>query len=141
MTITTSADLARILKESKVVAVLGFHPDAMKPAHFVPEYLQRQGYTILPVNPSLTRRGETYFGHKAVATLSEIAVPVDVVEIFRRSDKVRGHLDDILGMQPLPKVVWMQLGIRDDDVARELTARGIEVVQNRCMLTDHRALM
>ncbi|WP_309571223.1 CoA-binding protein [Deinococcus sp.] len=141
MTTTTSADLARILKDSKVVAVLGFHPDTMKPAHFVPEYLQRQGYTVIPVNPALARRGESYFGQRAVSTLAEIQGPVDIVEIFRRSDKVRGHMDDLLAMHTLPKVVWMQQGIRDDDVARELKARGIEVVQNRCMLTDHRALM
>ncbi|GHF55040.1 hypothetical protein HNQ07_003430 [Deinococcus metalli] len=138
---TLHADLTRILKQSRVVAVLGFHPDTMKPAHFVPEYLQRQGYTVIPVNPALAQRGESYFGQKAVASLAELTVPVDVVEVFRRSDKVRSHLEDILAMQPLPKVVWMQQGIRDDSVAAELTARGIEVVQNRCMLTDHRALM
>jgi predicted CoA-binding protein len=138
---TLHADLARILKQSRVVAVLGFHPDTMKPAHFVPEYLQRQGYTVIPVNPALARRGESYFGCRAVATLAEITVPVDIVEIFRRSDKVRSHLDDLLAMQPLPRVVWMQQGIRDDSVAAELEARDIEVVQNRCMLTDHRALV
>ncbi|MFC3833919.1 MULTISPECIES: CoA-binding protein [Deinococcus] len=138
---TSSADLARILKGAKVVAVLGFHPDTMKPAHFVPEYLQRQGYTVIPVNPALAARGESYFGQRAMQSLTEISVPVDIVEVFRRSDKVRGHLDEILAMQPLPGVVWLQQGIRDDRVAQELEAHGIEVVQDRCMLTDHRALM
>lgn len=136
-----TTDILRILKENKVVAVVGFHHDAMKPAHYVPEYLQRQGYTIYPVNPGLARRGESYYGHRVVSTLAEITAPVDVVEIFRRSDKVRDHLADILAMRPLPRVVWMQQGIQDEETARELRAHGIEVVQDRCMLADHRSLL
>lgn len=136
-----SPDVIRVLKDSRVVAVVGFHHDAMKPAYYVPEYLHRQGYTIIPVNPALAGRGESFFGHRAVSTLAEISTPVDVVEIFRRSDKVAGHLADILAMQPLPKVVWLQQGIRDEATARALNARGIDVIQDRCMLSDHRALM
>ena len=134
-------DVIRVLKDSKVVAVVGFHPDAMKPAHYVPEYLHRQGYTVIPVNPALAARGESFFGQKAVATLAEITTPVDVVEVFRRSDKVAGHLADILAMQPLPGVVWLQQGIRDEVTARELNAHGIDMIQDRCMLSDHRALL
>lgn len=134
-------DVKRVLKDNKVVAVVGFNRDTMKAAHYVPEYLHRQGYTIIPVNPSLAARGESFFGQKAVSTLAEIHVPVDIVDVFRRSDRVHDHLQDILNMNPLPKVVWLQLGIRDDNVARELTARGIDVIQDRCMLADHRALM
>lgn len=136
-----SQDLHRVLQDSKTVAVVGFHPDPMKPAHYVPEYLSRQGYTIIPVNPALAARGESFFGHKAVSTLADITVPVDVVEVFRRSDKVHDHLQDILNMQPLPRTVWLQQGIRNDAVARELLQRGIAVVQDRCMLSDHRALL
>lgn len=139
--ISQTNDIVRVLKENKVIAVVGFNRDPMKPAYYVPEYMQRQGYTVIPVNPSLAARGESFFGQKAVSTLSEIATPVDVVEIFRRSDKVHDHLADILSMKPLPKVVWLQLGIRDDATAQELSAHGIEVVQDRCMLADHRALM
>lgn len=134
-------DILRILKESKVIAVVGFNRDPMKPAHYVPEYLQRQGYDIHPVNPLLAQRGETHYGHRAVGTLAELGVPVDIVQIFRRSDHVHEHLADILNMRPLPRVVWMQQGIRDDVTARELQAHGIEVVQDRCMLTDHRSLL
>lgn len=139
--LSQTSDILRVLKENKVIAVVGFHRDPMKPAYYVPEYMQRQGYTVIPVNPSLAARGESFFGQKAVSTLAEIPVPVDVVEIFRRSDKVRDHLQDILNMQPLPKVVWLQLGIRDDQTAQELAAHGIEVVQDRCMLADHRAMI
>lgn len=137
----STPDVIRVLTENRVIAVVGFHPDPMKPAHYVPEYMYRQGYTVIPVNPALAARGESYFGHRAVATLAEIGTPVDIVEVFRRSDKVHQHLDDILAMQPLPRVVWLQLGIRDDRVARALTQRGVDVIQDRCMLADHRALL
>lgn len=137
----STPDVIRVLTDNRVIAVVGFHPDPMKPAHYVPEYMYRQGYTVIPVNPALAARGESYFGQRAVATLAEIGTPVDVVEVFRLSDKVHQHLDDILGMQPLPRVVWLQLGIRDDQTARTLTQRGIDVIQDRCMLADHRALL
>ena len=139
--LTALPDVLRVLKENKVVAVVGFHRDPMKAAYYVPEYLHRRGYTVIPVNPALAARGETYFGHRAVSTLAEIGTPVDVVEIFRRSDRVHEHLTDILSMQPLPRVVWLQQGIRDDETARVLTERGIDVIQDRCMLADHRALL
>lgn len=139
--LTEKADVLRVLEESKVVAVIGFHRDPGKPAHYVPEYLDRQGYTIVPVNPALAARGESFFGRAAVATLAELTESVDVVEVFRRSDKVHEHLADILAMQPLPKVVWMQQDIRDDAVAAKLTAAGINVIQDRCMLADHRMWM
>ncbi len=139
MTILTAPkDIVRVLEDSKTVAVIGFHPDEMKAAHYVPEYLDRQGYKIYGVNPALAARQATAFGHPVVSRLSELTVPIDVVEIFRRSDKVREHLPDILGMSPPPKVVWLQLGIRDDAVAAELSQRGITVIQDRCMLSDHR---
>ena len=83
----------------------------------------------------------SFFGVRAVASLAEITTPVDVVEVFRRSDRVHEHLPDILSMAPLPKVVWLQLGIRDDATAQALMQRGISVVQDRCMLADHRALL
>lgn len=139
--LTEIPDVLRVLKENKVIAVVGFHRDSMKAAHYVPEYMNRQGYTVIPVNPSLAARGESFFGQKAVSTLAEIGTPVDVVEVFRRSDKVHDHLADILSMNPLPKVVWLQLGIRDDATAQELMAHGIDVIQDRCMLADHRALL
>ena len=139
MTILTSTqDVKRVLQNSKSVAVIGFHPDAVRAAHYVPEYLSRQGYKVYGVNPALASRQATAFGHPVVSRLTELSVPIDVVEIFRRSDRVREHLPDILGMNPLPRVVWLQLGIRDDRVAAELSAQGIEVIQDRCMLSDHR---
>ena len=139
--LTAKPDVLRVLEESKVVAVIGFHRDPGKPAHYVPEYLDRQGYTIIPINPALAARGESFFGRAAVATLAELTESVDVVEVFRRSDRVHEHLADILAMRPLPKVVWMQQDIRDDEVAARLVEAGIDVIQDRCMLADHRMWM
>lgn len=139
MTLAEGTDkLKYILENSKVIAVLGFHDDTVKPAYFVPEYLYRQGYTIIPVNPKLS--GMSFFGQKAVANLPEIQTSVDVVEVFRRSENVGGHVQDILSMKPLPHVVWMQLGVEDEVAAQQLRAAGIDVIQNHCMLTEHRAL-
>ena len=136
MILTDIKDVTRVLHDQKVVAVVGFHRDPTKPAHYVPEYLHRQGYTILPVNPALV--GETYFGHKVVAHLADIDVPVDIVDVFRRSEAVPEHEADILAMLHPPKTVWLQLGIRNDAFAERLSARGIDVIQDRCMLADHR---
>lgn len=134
----SSAQLAReILETARVVAVLGAHPDASRPAHYVPAYLAAQGYTVLPVNPMCV--GQALFGHPVVAELTEVGAPVDVVDVFRRSELVAGHLQEILAMRPLPRWVWLQAGVRDDAVAAALGAHGIGVIQDRCMLADHRA--
>ena len=139
--VSTRAGIVQILKTAKTVAVVGFSADAGKPAHYVPEYLFRQGYKIIPVHPTLAARKENPFGQKAVASLREISEGVDVVEIFRRSDKVSEHLDDILAMPTPPHWVWLQLGIRNDEVAQTLLEHGISVVQDRCMLADHRTFL
>lgn len=127
---------AEILACSPVVAVLGAHTAAYKAACYVPEYLHAQGYRILPVNPG--KVGQTLWGEPVVATLAELREPVDLVDVFRRSELLAGHVDDILAMDPRPAVVWFQLGIRNDAVAERLRAAGIEVVQDRCTLADHR---
>lgn len=129
----------QILQDNRVVAVLGAHVNVSKPAYYVPQYLFDQGYTIVPVNPGYV--GETLFEHPVAASLAELEQPIDIVDVFRRSEAVPAHLDDILAMNPLPKVVWLQSGIRNDEVAAKLREAGIEVIQNRCMLADHRNLM
>jgi uncharacterized protein len=135
---TDLATAQAILKGSKTVAVLGVHPDPNKPAHYVPTYLQRQGYQIFPVNAQ--KVGQTLFGKTVLSSLSELQTPIDLVDVFRRSEALPEHLEDILSMNPLPKVVWFQLGIVNDEVAQKLTEAGITVVQNRCTLADHKRL-
>lgn len=130
--------IERILSEARTVAVLGAHPDRTKAAHFVPAYLDAQGYRVLPVNP--TYPDEPLWGRRPVATLAEVTEPVDVVDVFRRSENVAGHEADILAMAPRPKVVWLQQGIRDDAFAERLEAEGITVVQDACMMALHKKL-
>jgi predicted CoA-binding protein len=125
-----------ILRASRVIAVLGAHHEEERAAFYVPDYLHQQGYRILPVNPTLA--GRTLWGEPVRSTLAELTEPVDMVDVFRRSSKVAGHVADILAMEPRPAVVWLQLGVRNDAAAAELAAAGIEVVQDRCTLADHR---
>ena len=136
--LTTDDEIRQALTEARTVAVLGAHAETTKPAHYVPAYLHAQGYRILPVNPAFA--GQTLWGETVRGSLAELGEPVDVVDVFRRGEHVPMHLADILAMEPRPRRVWLQLGIRNDAVARELLAAGIEVVQDRCMLADHRRL-
>lgn len=131
-------DFRRIFDATETIAVIGAHPDSDKPAHYVPKYLQEQGFEVIPVNPGYGDR--EVFGRTPVASVTDIEADVDVVEIFRRSEKVAEHLDQILAMEPRPKVVWMQQGIRDEDAAATLEEAGIEVVQDRCMMETHKEL-
>lgn len=130
--------IRRILQTSPTVAVLGAHDEPSRPAFYVPEYLYRQGYRVLPVNPA--RVGRTLWGQPVRARLDELTEPVDLVDVFRRSEVLPSHLPEILAMRPLPRVVWLQLGIRNDEFAQRLQQAGVEVVQSRCTLADHRAL-
>lgn len=130
--------LREILTSSPTIAVLGVHHEPEKAAYYVPEYLHDEGYRIIGVNPLFTE--QTLFGEKVRATLAEIAEPIDIVDVFRRSEQILEHVEDILAMSPRPKVVWFQLGIRHDDAAARLEAAGITVVQNRCTLADHQRL-
>jgi uncharacterized protein len=138
-----SPDLASvrpILESARSIAVVGFHPDPSRPAHYVPAYLADQGYRVIPLNPKLARDGGGLAGVAALADLAALTEPVDVVNIFRRSEAVAEHLAELLAMQPRPQVVWMQLGIENPAVAAALREVGIVVVEDRCMLADHHAL-
>lgn len=130
--------LRDILSTSSTIAVLGIHDEPEKAAFYVPEYLHDEGYKILGVNPRFV--GQTLFGQPVRSTLVELGEPVDLVNVFRRDEMIPEHVEDILAMQPRPKVVWFQLGIKHDDAARILEAAGITVVQNRCTLADHQRL-
>ncbi|MFO0758032.1 MAG: CoA-binding protein [Byssovorax sp.] len=132
----TEAQIIDTLKRAKTIAVLGAHHVPSRPAFYVPEYLHHQGYKILPVNPTLV--GRTLFGEPVRATLAELREPVDIVDVFRLAELLPGHLPDILAMSPRPRVVWLQLGIRNDAFAKAIVEAGIDVVQDRCTLADHR---
>jgi len=132
------AQLREILMTSPTIAVLGVHHEPEKAAFYVPEYLHDEGYRIIGVNPVLA--GRELFGENVRKTLAEIDQPVDLVDVFRRPELIPQHVEDILAMTPRPKVVWFQLGIRNDESAKILEAAGITVVQNRCTMADHQRL-
>jgi uncharacterized protein len=133
------AGLTRILREARTVAVLGAKARPGEPAYYVPAYLARAGYRVVPVNPTLA--GTTILGEPVVPILAELSAPVDVVEIFRRPEYLPGHADEILALPWRPAVVWFQLGIRNDTAAARLAQAGIRVVQDRCMMPEHRRLI
>ena len=129
--------LRNLLAETKTIAVLGIKTEAQagQPAFYVPQYLQRAGFQIVPVPvyyPEVTH----ILGQPVYRKLKEIPFPIDLVDVFRRSRDVEPHLDDILAANP--KAVWMQSGIQNDAVAEKLAKAGIKVVQDRCLMVDHR---
>ena len=137
--IDDDAGLARILREARTVGVLGAKAQPAEPAHYVPAYLAQHGYRVLPVNPTLA--GRTILGEPVVATLADLPAPVDVIEVFRRPEYLPGHAAEILALPWRPAVVWFQLGIRNDAAAERLARAGIRVVQDRCMMPEHRRLL
>jgi uncharacterized protein len=131
-------DVKPAIEISHRIAVIGVSASPEKPAHYVPEYMLENGYEIVPVNASMAN--QELFGQTVRSSLSEIDGPVDMVDMFRRSEHLDGHLEDILALNPRPKYVWLQLGIRNDDFAAQLEAVGIEVIQDRCLMADHHNL-
>ena len=132
------ARLREILTGSPTVAVLGVHREPEKAAFYVPEYLHDEGYRVIGVNPEFV--DETLFGEPVYSTLQEIKEPVDLIDVFRKPEAIPQHVEDILAMEPKPKVVWFQLGIKHEEAAKRLEEAGIVVIQNRCTLADHQRL-
>ena len=120
--------LRGIFARVKTIAMVGASPRADRPSNHVMAFLQRQGFRVIPVNPQAA--GETIHGEKVVAALGDIADPVDMVDIFRRSDQVAPVVDEAIANHA--KIVWMQLGVRDDKAAAKAEAAGLDVVMNRC---------
>lgn len=136
--LTEPALIHAALAPLRTIAVVGIKPEESDaPAFYVPEYAQRAGYRIIPV-PVYYPDMVSELGETAYRSLRDIPVAVDVVQLFRRPPDIPPHLDDILAVRP--KMVWMQLGIRHDDVAETLAREGIDVVQDRCMLIELRAM-
>lgn len=133
--LTESAQIRALLERAKRIAVLGIKPEsrADQPAHFVPEYAQAAGYEIIPV-PCYYPEVTEILGVPVVRRVSDITPPVDIVDVFRRPEAIPAHLDDLLSARP--GAVWMQSGIRHDDVAESLARAGIDVVQNRCLMVE-----
>ena len=135
--ITSSNGIRDLLNETRTIAVLGIKTEAQagQPAFYVPSYLQSAGFQIIPVPvyyPQVTR----ILGQQVFRRLVDIPIDVDLVNVFRLSQDIPPHVDDIVAK--MPKAVWLQSGIRNDAVAETLAKAGIKVVQDRCLMVDHR---
>jgi len=119
-----------ILKDVKTIAMVGASENPARPSYLVFKYLLERGYRMIPVNPG--RAGSEFLGQRFVASLAEIGEPVDMVDIFRNSAAAGDIVDEALSLVPLPKVIWMQLTVRNDEAAARAEAKGVKVVMNRC---------
>lgn len=131
--------LLELLRTARRVAVLGIKTEAARgqPAFYVPEALQQMGLEIVPV-PVYYPDATEILGQKVYRRLAEVPGELDIVDVFRRSGDVAGHLSDLVAKKP--KAVWLQSGIRDDRTAEALARAGIQVVQDRCLMVDYRAV-
>ena len=119
-----------ILNTVKTIAMVGASEKENRPSYFAFKYLLEHGYHMIPVNPG--HAGETMLGQKIYAQLSDIREPIDMVDIFRASQYVLPIVQEVLSLKPRPQVIWMQLGIRNDEAAAFAEANGMKVVMNRC---------
>jgi uncharacterized protein len=119
-----------ILLGVKRIAMVGASANTARPSFFVLKYLSERGFTMLPVNPGLA--GGAILGLPVYASLAEAPGPIDMVEIFRNSEAAGAVVDEALALEPLPRVIWMQLGVRNVEAAARAEARGVQVVMNRC---------
>ncbi|HEY3912300.1 MAG TPA: CoA-binding protein [Stellaceae bacterium] len=124
----SDAHLRGILTSARTIAVIGASPRRERPSHRVMAYLQRMGYRTIPVNPNAV--GGAILGETCYAALADVPEPVDMVDVFRRSELAGEAVDAAIAAGA--KVVWMQLGVRDDEAAARAEARGLKVVMNRC---------
>lgn len=130
--------LKSILNKVKTVAVVGVSSNPVRPSYFVARYLTLKGYTVIPVNPGL--EGQVLFGQEVKASLSDIQTPVDMVDIFRRSDAVPAIVDEALAAFPDLAAIWMQIGVQHTESAQKAQARGVDVVQNLCPKIEYQRL-
>lgn len=128
--------IKEILDNTKTIAVIGMKDDINHDAYRIPLYMTQHGFEIFPVNP--VKKGRHALGKIFVEKVSDITEKIDLVDIFRRPEFIPAHVEEILSMNPLPKYVWFQLGIINDDAAAELEKNGIKVVQDKCLMVEHR---
>jgi uncharacterized protein len=128
MPLTNDADIAALLRRTRVIAMVGASDRPERASNGVMRFLLQQGYHVIPVNPALA--GASLFGQSVVATLSQIEQPIDLVDIFRNSDAAGESVDAAIAVGA--KAVWMQLGVINEDAAARAEASGLSVVMDRC---------
>ena len=132
--ISADDELGRILREARTIAVVGLSGDSEKPSHEVAAYLQAQGYRIIPVNP----RGGVILGETVYADLRAVPEPIDLVDVFRPAEACLDIAREAVAVRA--KVLWLQLGIVNEEAAALARAAGLAVVMDRCTLREHRRL-
>ncbi|MDA7965092.1 CoA-binding protein [Ruegeria sp.] len=130
--------LKTILRRTKSVGVVGVSMNPVRPSYYVARYLSLKGYTVIPVNPG--HAGKQLFGQTVRASLSEISEPVDMVDIFRRSEAVPPIVDEALEVFPDLRTVWMQIGVEHAEASEVAQARGVDVIMNRCPKIEYQRL-
>lgn len=125
-----NAYISDILESVKTVAIVGASANDVRPSFFVTKYLIDKGYTVFPINPG--HAGKEILGCMTYARLADVPEPIDMVDIFRASAAVPPIVEEALALEPKPKVIWMQLTIRNDEAAARAEAAGVKVVMNRC---------
>lgn len=132
----SESQLRSILRDARRIAVVGLRNNPMRPAYGVAAYLQRAGYTIIPIHP----RAEVVLGEQGHADLESAAAagPIHVVDVFRRSEAIPALVPGCVAVRPM--LVWLQVGIRHDAALADLEAAGIPAVQNRCLAVDHQLM-
>ncbi|MCL6285352.1 CoA-binding protein [Ruegeria sp. 2012CJ41-6] len=138
MTSYDDSYLRAILQRTQVIAVVGVSMNPVRPSYYVARYLGLKGYRVIPVNPG--HAGKELFGETVRAGLSEISEPVDMVDIFRRSETVPPIVDEAIEVFPNLRTIWMQIGVQNADTAARAQARGIDVIQNRCPKIEYQRL-
>jgi len=138
--LTTHQGIGDLLRQTKRITVLGIKPESHsnQPAFYVPKYMANAGYEIIPV-PVYYPEVTAILGKSIYRNLHEIPGEIDLLNVFRRSVDISKHTEEILAKNP--KAVWFQLGIQNDDVAETLAKAGIKVVQDLCLMVEHRTLM
>ena len=137
--ITGPMQIRELILHTQRIAVLGIKTErqAFQPAFYVPQYLAAAGFEVIPV-PVYYPEVTEILGKRVYRQLIDIPGDVDLVDVFRRPHDINGHLEDMLAKKP--KAVWFQSGIRNDEVAKHLAKAGIKVVQDRCLMVEHRRL-
>lgn len=130
-----TGQIRELLKQSKTIAVVGLSDKPDRASYHVAEYLQQQGYKIVPINPMV----KEVLGEKAYASLSEAPKPIDIVNVFRKSEDALAVVQEAIPLKP--RLIWLQQGISNPNAARQATSANIPYIENHCLMVDHQILV
>ena len=135
MLILIMTQISSLLKNSTTIAVVGISNKPERDSYKVAEYLQKQGYKIIPINPAI----KEVLGEKAYSSLTQVSMPVDIIDVFRRSEEVPGVIKEALKSKP--KAIWLQLGVVNEEAAKQAIEEGLTVIMDRCIKIEHNRLL